>query len=151
MNIALPLWATKLPNKAVFLASKLLPLRLYYSAPAREWLLPRRPPLLQCPLLKVSAKHHLNQCKKNPKVRLVTKDDVQLVISLVKDVDIEELQSDIVLQVIAEFFLVVCGTSMTLEISMCMHKNVIIAACLQQSRTVLVKLRHSFAARTVLI
>ena len=40
--------------------------------------------------------------RKKPKVRRDTKDDVQREISLVKDVDIEELRSDIVLQVEAE-------------------------------------------------
>ena len=49
----------------------------------------------------------------------LTKDDVQRVTSLVKDVDIEELRSDIVLQVEAELFqgntMLLSGTSMTLE------------------------------------
>ena len=41
---------------------------------------------------------------KKPKVRRVVKGDVQCEISLVKDIDIEELRSDIVLQVEAELF-----------------------------------------------
>ena len=46
----------------------------------------------------------LKPMRKKLKVRQVTKDNVQRVIWLVKNVDFEELQSDIVLQVKAELF-----------------------------------------------